>query len=117
MGTKRATPKVVKGLRDLNDLSKLLTGKPLAYIVERAVNIFGGDILEKVAVAKEPEDPLAPCYRTLGVHPDAAEFIVKAAFRASAREYHPDTGTKPDPARFQAMTEAYNAIQKARKPA
>jgi DnaJ-domain-containing protein 1 len=98
-----------------NDFCKLITGKSLVHVLYKAVDLFGEDIIKKFSnsagVQFNPDDP----YYVLGIHEDAQDIIVKAAYRALAREYHPDTGTKPDPTRFQKVTEAYQAILKARR--
>lgn len=102
-------------LRQLDDVCRLLTGKRLNQIVGRAIDLFGEDILKMGQPKQVEADPLAEQYRTLGVHPEAPEVVVKAAYRSLAREYHPDTGARPDPGLFQKATEAYNAIMEARK--
>jgi len=59
----------------------------------------------------DPEDP----YNVLEVRRDASSIVVKAAFRSLAREYHPDTGTHPDPRAFQRAKEAYDKIMYERQ--
>ena len=56
-------------------------------------------------------------YHTLGILRTATDRVVKFAFRASAYEYHPDTGQHPDIARFQKAKEAYDQIVRERKDA
>jgi len=118
MATKTRTRQIKKGLRNFDDILYIFTGKRLKYVAGRAINLFGEDLAKKAAnFFTGPEEPeLLPDspYSILGIHPDAMDVVVKAAYRALAREYHPDTGTKPDIAKFQAATEAYNAILAAR---
>ncbi|MDD4984461.1 MAG: DnaJ domain-containing protein [Dehalococcoidales bacterium] len=114
MATKSKARQVKKVLRNADDIIHLFTGKRLKNIVGTGINIFGEELARKAAgVFSGPEEPDLPPdspYNVLGVHPEAMDVVVKGAYRALAREYHPDTGTKPDTAKFQAATEAYNAI-------
>jgi len=114
MATKSRARQVKKVLRNADDIIHLLTGKRLKNIVGTTINIFGEELARKAAGVfsgqEEPELPPDSPYNVLGLHPDAMDVVVKGAYRVLAREYHPDTGTKPDPAKFQAATEAYNAI-------
>ncbi len=119
MVTKSRVRQVKRALRNADDIIHLFTGKRLRNSVETGINLFGEELARKaIGVFASPEEPkLSPDspYYILGVHPDAMDVVVKGAYRALAREYHPDTGTKPDPAKFQAATEAYNAILAERK--
>jgi curved DNA-binding protein CbpA len=49
-------------------------------------------------------------YRTLQIDPHAETFVVEAAFRALARQYHPD-GVAPDVARMAAINQAYELVR------
>jgi curved DNA-binding protein len=42
-------------------------------------------------------DPNKDYYATLGVLPDADLALIKSAYRALAKKYHPDTGSSDDP--------------------
>jgi curved DNA-binding protein CbpA len=55
-----------------------------------------------------PEAPDA--YQTLQVHPSAEPSVIQAAFRALARQYHPD-GSRPDVARMARINEAYRILR------
>ena len=114
MATKSRTRQVRKVLRNADDIIHLFTGKRLKNIVGTGINIFGEELARKAAgIFSGPEEPELPPdspYTILGIHPEALDVVVKGAYRALAREYHPDTGTKPDTVKFQAATEAYNAI-------
>jgi curved DNA-binding protein CbpA len=48
-------------------------------------------------------------YRTLQIDPHAETFVVEAAYRALARQYHPD-GVAPDVARMAAINQAYELV-------
>jgi len=117
MVTKTRGAQLKKGIRNVDDILYIFTGKRLKHVAGRAINIFGEDIARKVGSIftgpDEPELPPDSPYSILGVHPDALDIVVKAS-RTLAREYHPDTGSKPDVAKFQAVIEAYDAIMAAR---
>jgi curved DNA-binding protein CbpA len=52
-------------------------------------------------------------YARLGVAPDAAPLVISAAYRALAKQYHPDTSSeRPDDAarHFRALHEAYATL-------
>lgn len=106
---------VMGALKNLDDISKLLTGKKLSKVLANAVELFGEDVLDKLP-EKPTFDPNDPYY-ILGVHSGAPDAIVKAAFRSWARDLHPDTGAKPDPVRFTRVKEAYDKIMASRKTA
>lgn len=119
MVTKSKTRQAIRALRNADDLLHLLTGKRLKNVVGTGINLFGEDLAKRAAsffaIPEEEELPADSPYRKLGVHPDAMDVVVKAAYRVLAREYHPDTGSKPDPAKFQEATEAYHAIMAERE--
>lgn len=121
MATKSKARQVRKTLRNADDILFLFTGKRLKHVVGRGINLFGEEIAKKAAGLftgpDEPELARDSPYTVLGIHPEAMDVVVKAAFRALAREYHPDTGTKPDAAKFQAASEAYDSIMAGRRKA
>jgi len=51
-------------------------------------------------------------YAALGVAPDADHDVIKAAFRALAKKYHPDTAADPlaAKARFREINEAHSVL-------
>ena len=49
-------------------------------------------------------------YRTLQIDPHAETFVVEAAYRVLARQYHPD-GVAPDEARMAAINQAYALVR------
>jgi len=111
--------KIKKVLRDADDIIHIFTGKRLKNIVGTGVNLFGDELARKAAGwlndPVEHEQPLSSPYAVLGLRPEALDVVVRGAFRNLAREYHPDTGTKPDIAKFQAAKEAYDAILEERR--
>lgn len=105
--------KIISFLRDADDMVHLISGRRIKDFVRKGVDLFGEDIEAKI-VGKEPEVPSDSPYNILGVRPDACDIVVRGAFRSLAREFHPDTGTHPDPKAFQRVQEAYNEIVKGR---
>ncbi|GAI61037.1 unnamed protein product, partial [marine sediment metagenome] len=108
-------------LRNTDDILYILTGKRLKHVAGRVVNTFGEDLAKKVtsffAGPEEEELPPNSPYYILGVHPDAMDIVVKAAFRTLARKYHPDVNPSDESAeeRFKQINNAYDAIMKGRK--
>jgi len=119
MATKTRARQIKKGLRNFDDILYIFTGKRLKHVVGRGINLFGEELAKKAANfftgPEEPELPPDSPYIILGIHPEALNVVVKASYRALAREYHPDTGSKPDPVKFRVATEAYDAIMAERK--
>lgn len=118
MPAKNVFKKAKAVLRNADDVLYLVTGKRIKHVVGRVAEIYGQELADKaeriIAGTKEPPlDPKDP-YRILGVHPGAMDIVVRGAYRALAKEYHPDTGMKPDAKKFQEATEAYDAIIKER---
>jgi len=58
-------------------------------------------------------DGLGDLYELLGVRPDATDEDIKRAYRARARELHPDTnqGDAQAEARFKEVTVAYEVLR------
>jgi Ca-activated chloride channel family protein len=55
-------------------------------------------------------DPQKDYYAALGVSSDAADSLIKKAYREKARQYHPDS-VDGDADRFRAIQEAYEVLQ------
>ena len=49
-------------------------------------------------------------YVVLGLAEDADEEMIRSAFRALARRYHPDVGAGSSPVEFQRAREAYETL-------
>jgi hypothetical protein len=115
MSNSRKSHTIVRKFRDIDDICHIITGKRLSTLVARGISFFGPDLMTKIS-----EDPVdsgddANPYDILEIRRGASEGIVKAAFRAKAREYHTDTGVHPNAARFQAAQEAYENIMKEKQ--
>lgn len=51
-------------------------------------------------------------YRTLGVNPDAEDVVIRSAYLALIRRYHPDSGgAEADAARAQSITAAWEVLR------
>ncbi|KKL48623.1 hypothetical protein LCGC14_2323690, partial [marine sediment metagenome] len=96
-------------------------GKRLKHVVGRAATMFGAELSRKAGVLftgpDEPEMPQNAAYAVLGIHPEAIDAVVKAAYRVLASEYHPDSSKNPDTAKFIEINKAYNDIMAERKEA
>lgn len=55
-------------------------------------------------------DPAEDAYRVLQVDPTAHQVVIRAAYMALARRYHPD-GEAPDPVRMAALSRAYDQVR------
>ncbi len=53
---------------------------------------------------------MADYYEILGVARDASDAEIKKAYRALAREYHPDAGGREDGERFKELSQAYSVL-------
>jgi len=108
---------VKRALRNTDDILYILTGKRLKHVAGRVVNTFGEDMAKKVtnffAGPEEEELPPDSPYYILGVHPDAMDIVVKAAYRALVRQTHPDAGGKSE--EFIKVQKAYDAIMEERR--
>jgi len=113
---------VVGAFRDIDDIIHVFTGKRIKDFVNRAVDLVGDDIKERVEkVGKgflDVENDTIPSngpYSILHCRPGCSDAVVKLRFRSLSFQLHPDTGTAPDPQEFQRVLEAYNAIMTERK--
>lgn len=55
-------------------------------------------------------DDIEDAYQTLQVDPTAHQVVIRAAYKALARRYHPD-GEEPDPRRMTALSRAYDLVR------
>ena len=49
-------------------------------------------------------------YAILGIPPDADEETIRTAYKALARQYHPDVGEGSSPEKFREIVEAYEIL-------
>lgn len=120
MANKLSSKTAVKFLKDCDDMVELITGKRIKDFVRRGINLYGEELKRAAAgfvLGKEEELASDNPYRVLGCRPDADDLVVKGKYRQLVFKYHPDTGSAPDAKAFQAVVEAYNAIDEARKKA
>jgi len=104
---------VARAIRNVDDILHLTTGKRLKDVVGNSINVFGEQLAKKAAGLFSGENinelpPDSP-YRILLINPDAPDFLVKAAYRAMQKKYHPD-GETPDEAMSKLVNEAYEKI-------
>ena len=122
MGKKGIVAQARDVVSNADQIFFLFTGKRLRQLGARAVELYGEDLtkmIEDAFMGKKDNGSIDFLYRdnpyrTLEIEPNACDVVVKAAFRSLVREYHPDSGRQPNPAKFQAVVEAYNAIMQAR---
>ena len=94
---------LLKFFQDVDDVSKILTGKGVKDLISRGVAVLGPEI--------QTNDP----YSILGVRSTASQKVVDWAYRAMAHESHPDSGTNPNEEKMKAINSAYDKIKEERK--
>ena len=102
---------VIGFLKDVDDTVNILTGRRIPNLIAKGIELFG---VHEKDVPPAPEFDINDPYFILGVRSEAGDIVVRGAFRALARDLHPDTGTKPDEKKFQRVKEAYDRIQQER---
>lgn len=111
------------GRRDIDNLIYLATGKRSKQIFTfdnvliaagKVLPVVSDMLMDRHKTEKETIDPTDPYY-ILGVRHDAPMWVIKAAFRALNRAYHPDTATEPNVEAFQKVQEAYWFIMQERE--
>lgn len=107
MSKKRTSKEVVNVLRDVDDLTKLITGHTILDLMNRGARLLG--ITEKIESAMKP-DRTGP-YAVLGVREDASDLVIKASYRGLQKRFHPDTGLEPDDVKSKAINQALDEIQ------
>jgi len=103
-----------KLLSNIDDALHIITGKRLIDMGFRVVEYFGEDLVRKLFKEEQAQDPNDP-YAILEIRPGAHSIIVKAAYRALARQYHPDSDLAPNREKFQKIQEAYDEIMSKQK--
>ena len=106
-------------LRNIDDICKLTTGKKLHQILATSIELFGEDVFKKVAGGDEEasQEELARRmpYAVLGINPDAPDIVVRAAYKAIARDCFPDPNSlNPDLEKMKKVNDAYETICKER---
>jgi len=110
MSKKRTSKKMVNALRDMDDLTKLITGHSIPDLVSRGARLLG--ITEKIETAVKP-DRTGP-YAVLGVRQDASDLVIKASYRGLQKRFHPDTGLESDDVKSKAINKAFQEIEQLR---
>ena len=105
------TRQVVNFLKDVDDTVKILTGRRIPNLFANGLELFG---VQEKEVPPAPEFDINDPYFILGIRSEAHDIVIRGAFRALARELHPDTGKNPDPKAFQRVSDAYNLIMQTR---
>jgi len=111
MSKKRTSKEVVKFLKDMNDLTKLITGHPIPDLVNRGMRLFG--ITDKMETIVKP--PRTGPYAVLGVREDASDLVIKASYRSLQKRFHPDTGLEPNDEKSKAINKAFQEIEGLRR--
>lgn len=97
-------------IRDADDIARLVTGKPLAELTQKAFDLWGADVAKKLhEVSPAPNSP----YAVMGVRQDASTLVVKAAYRALAKTTHPDVADG-NIEQWKKIKEAYEQIMNDR---
>jgi DnaJ-like protein len=89
---------------------EILQNKPILPILPILSDLERGPDQDKHGTM--PKD----YYRVLGVARDAEPIVIRAAFRALAKRYHPDTGIKDDK-KFREINEAHEVLSDAERRA
>lgn len=104
---------VKRAVKNVDDMLYLFTGKRLKNVVGQGINLFGDQIAKKVtnifAGENGAEVPVDSPYRVLGINPSAPDFLVRAAYRAMQKKYHPD-GESPNEELSKQVNNAYERI-------
>lgn len=98
---------LIRSLRDLDDLSKLLTGKRIPNLITRGIQLFG--MKTDVLYEEQPSVDFNSPYFVLGVRSDAGDIVVRASYRALMLEManNPEAQAK--------LLEAYKRIGEERQ--
>jgi DnaJ-domain-containing protein 1 len=102
-----------RAVRNVDDMLYLFTGKRLRDVFGRGVTLFGDQITKKAvdmfSGSSEVDVPEDSPYRILGINPGAPDFLVRAAYKANMKKYHPD-GETPDEEKSKLINSAYERI-------
>lgn len=69
------------------------------------------DVVRAAYLALPPPVVERDPYEVLGVRSDTPMEVIQGAYRALARMYHPDNGTKPDPAKMAEVNAAWERLK------
>lgn len=69
---------------------------------------------EAKGTAEKIREKMNSPYKVLGVDPDAEEQVVKAAYKAKAKLFHPDYGGASSSKKMAEINQAYDRILKER---
>lgn len=110
MAKPKTSRETVNFLKDIDDMTKLITGHRIPDLVGRGLRLLG--ITERIENEMAPSR-LGP-YAVLGVREDASDIVIKASFRSLQKRYHPDTGLEPNDTKSKAINKARQEIEELR---
>jgi DnaJ-domain-containing protein 1 len=116
MPKKSSGSKLLKALRNADDICRITTGRRLNEVVARGIEFFGDGFMNHVpgSAAVDPAEMERRLpYMVLGVNYEAPDSVVKAAYKAIMKECHPDSST-PDADKARRVNSAYDQVCKER---
>lgn len=104
-----ARKRVKETIKDIDDISHVVTGHRIPYWLKRAWERLGPQGYQ----GETPEAPAADDpYAALGIDRNARPADIVSAYRELARKHHPDKGGKAKD--FARIQDAYERIKKER---
>lgn len=112
----------IQGLRNFDDTLHIVTGMRMKDVAKVFFNTFGEELTKKISkraaefftMPDEVKLPDDSPYRVMGINPDAPNFLVRAAYKANMKKYHPDGGA-PNDEMAKKVNQAYEQICRERE--